>query len=436
LYQPLKELTVWFHTLGCRTNQYESEALASSLSTLGAVIVEDPGSARVAIIQTCTVTSIADRKTRQMIRRTRRRNPAAVIVAAGCWAERVNEREAFSLGVDLLVGNRKKALIPSMIVSFLEKGEKMCLRDRELMVSEEWDPLMLRETHFHTRAFIKIQDGCDHFCSYCIIPFVRGFPVSRDPSMIMDEIRHLAEKGTREVILTGIHLGLYGKGTDITLGSLVKDLASIPGIERIRFGSLEPFALGEDLLRILSEVPQFCPHLHLPLQSGDDGILAAMKRGYTVSGYMKMLDLARSFLGDDLHVSTDIMVGFPGESGEAFGNTLAAMKGSGFGKVHVFPFSPRKGTQAAASGERIVQGEVRDRVHRALEMADSLLKGYSGKWLDRVLPVLIEEASDQSHGLTPHFLKVFIPFPCPVGRIVYVRISCRRGEDLEGEGIR
>ncbi|MBN1333452.1 MAG: tRNA (N(6)-L-threonylcarbamoyladenosine(37)-C(2))-methylthiotransferase MtaB [Synergistales bacterium] len=435
MFQPLKELTVWFHTLGCRTNQYESEALASSLVALGARIVEEPELARIAIIQTCTVTSVADRKTRQVIRRVKRKNSSAVIIASGCWAQGVGEEEAFSLGVDILVGSRKKSRIPSMILSFLERQQKMSLRDSDLLRSDEWDPLNLNETHFHTRAFIKIQDGCDHFCSYCIIPYVRGLPVSRDHGQVLREVRHLAENGTREVILTGIHLGLYGKGTDMSLGTLVADLATLPGLERIRFGSLEPFALDEDLLRVLSEIPQFCPHLHLPLQSGDDRILAAMRRGYSFSGYMKMIDMARSFLGTDLHISTDIMIGFPGESEEAFLNTLKAMEVSGFGKVHVFPFSPRKGTPAAGSGDSIDPPEIRDRVHRALEVADSLYTDYCRKWLDRVIPVLIEGSSHFSHGLTPQFLKVVIPQVSPVGSIPDVRITSVGGEDLEGERI-
>lgn len=424
---------MWFHTLGCRTNQYESEALASDLSALGAIIVESPESARVAIIQTCTVTSMADRKTRQIIRRIRRKNSSAIIVASGCWAQKVSDVEAFSLGVDILVGSRKKSHIPSMILSFLEKPGKISLRDPHILASEKWDPLNLHEIHFHTRAFIKIQDGCDHFCSYCIIPFVRGLPVSRDPGQILREVRHLAENGTKEVILTGIHLGLYGRGIHMSLGSLVKELSFIPGLERIRFGSLEPFALNEDLLRVLSEVPQFCPHLHLPLQSGDDGILTAMRRGYSFSGYMKMIDMARSFLGADLHISTDILIGFPGESNDAFMNTIRGMEMSGFGKVHVFPFSPRQGTSAARSPDRRDLIVTRDRVQKALEVADSLYRAYCRKWPGRVTRVLIEESSDSSHGLTPQFLKVVIPQPCPAGEILDVKITSADGEDLEGE---
>lgn len=433
LSKPLKDHQIWFHTLGCRTNLYESEALASSLVCMGASLVEDPAIADIAVIQTCTVTSMADRKTRQIIRKVKRENPGAILVASGCWSQKISREEAFSLGVDLVVGSRRKSDIPGMILSYLQKRQPCVLRYEGSPPGGIWDPLFLGETHFHTRAFIKVQDGCDHFCTYCIIPYVRGLPVSRDPEDVLSEITRLAvEGGIREVILTGIHLGLYGKEDGSALGELVRRISLIAGIERIRFGSFEPFSLDRELLTRLAEVPQFCPHLHLPLQSGDDHVLSRMRRGYTVSEYMKVLDMARSILGSEIHVSTDIMTGFPGESEEAFRHTMDVMEKAAFGKVHVFPYSPRRGTPAAGWKDQVSPVVRRERAQEALTLSLRLYRDYCRRWIGSVLPVLIEGPESPAHGLTPQFLKVVLSGALSPGEIEEVRISSLDGDYLKG----
>jgi threonylcarbamoyladenosine tRNA methylthiotransferase MtaB len=427
----LKNKKIWVHTLGCRSNQYEGEALASAFADAGAILADSPRDCDGAALVSCTVTAAADKKCRQAVRKIRRLSPGAVIAACGCWAQKISPVEAQSLGINIVAGNRRKHLVPALMArSFRGGGPSFIEEKTDVLRSEQWDSLSLSRPFFHTRAFVKVQDGCNHFCSYCIIPYVRGRPVNRDAEETAAEIRRLAASGCPEIVLTGVHLGLYGARP---LGELVRAVASVEGIKRVRFGSLEPFGLDEELLASLADTPSFCRHLHLPLQSGSPSVLARMKRGYGPAGYLDLVTKARKWLGEDLHVSTDVLVGFPGETDKDFKETLAFMKECRFGKVHVFPYSPREGTEAWGYPDRVPGKVVLERMTAALSLAGELLSSYARRYVGERVEVLAEEAEGGAfRGLTPSFLKVEGEGAAMRGEEVPVEISGLLGEGLKG----
>lgn len=398
---------------GCRTNQYEGEAIASALEKEGAVCCEEAPD--IIVVVTCTITSAADSKCRKIIRRVRRENSYAAVVVCGCYAQKMNGTELKELGIDIAVGNRLKYKIPKLLDAwFMEKGATPVSElDSNILSSRGWDRLELDRPRLRTRAFLKIQEGCNHYCSYCIVPYVRGCPVSRDAEDVMNEVARVVASGCSEIVLTGIHIGLY-QG----LGDLVRRIDAVPGIKRIRFGSVEPFAVDEKFLDALVSAQAFSPHLHLPLQSGDDCVLKKMRRGYCSAEFAKIVGRARKKLGADLHISTDLMVGFPGEDEQAFENSLRFAEEIGFGKIHVFPYSPRGGTDAALLS-RPSAPEIRDRVKRALYLAAKSHKKYASSWIGKKVPVLVEErCAGMVKGLTPHFVRVL------------ARSAAQRGEEV------
>jgi threonylcarbamoyladenosine tRNA methylthiotransferase MtaB len=394
--------------LGCRTNQYEAEAIASGLILRGAVPSEDLWD--VAILLTCTVTAEADRKCRQQVRRLRRENPQGIIVAVGCWAQELDEGEASRIGLDGVVGNRLKSALPKILEGMIARRarpEKPVVLRLSSPPAGEWDNLSLSKPTLHTRAFIKVQDGCDHFCSYCIVPFVRGHPLSRDPADILAEVESVASSGCREVVLTGVHLGLFRMGDQWDLARLVEAISEIPEIMRIRFGSIEPFALDEKLITTLVRTPKFCPHLHIPMQSGDDGILSAMRRGYDSAGFGRVIERIRELWPGKIHLSTDILVGFPGETDEAYRRTLNLVQALGFGKLHVFPYSRRPGTAAASFGGHLSESVKKARCEEAILLGTELLGRFASVFSGKTVPALVERAKGgQARGLTPHFLPI------------------------------
>ena len=405
----LKDVRVRILHMGCRTNLFESEALGCSFREAGALTPRQ-GEFDAAVVVTCSVTSEADRKCRQIIRRLRRENPGALIVAAGCWAQRISPGEARELGVDCLVGNRLKHRVPAIVAEMLGQGPHAAPpRVERVDVQRDlgWEPLYLSESRTRTRAFVKIQDGCDHRCSYCIIPDLRGRPVERNGEDIQEEVRMLASSGCAEVVFTGVNLGLFGRGRGIPLGEVVRMAAGVEGIKRIRFGSIEPFCLDEPLLEALAGTPQFCPHLHVPLQSGDAYVLRRMNRGYTPEEFEALIGKARSFLGEDLHLSTDIIVGFPGETEEAFRATLEMLEMTRVGKLHVFPFSAREGTPASSFEKPVPSDEIRSRMDRALMAGSELMGLYSRRWVGKEVEVLVERNQEgKIGGLSRHYLRV------------------------------
>jgi threonylcarbamoyladenosine tRNA methylthiotransferase MtaB len=414
-------------SLGCRTNHYEAEALASALEQKGAVFLAgEPGPADIVLILTCSVTSVADAKTRKILRRARRNSPSAAIAACGCSAQELSEDSASLLGVDIVVGSRVKHKLPDALETWFESrcggdrgGKVIVMRDEALSENHDWDSLSLDMPRIRTRAFIKVQDGCSRSCSYCIVPRARGAESSRNPDEVREEIARTVESGCPEAILTGIRLGGYRYG-DIQLAGLIESVLSIPGLKRLRLGSLEPFAVNEDLLNVLSASPVFCPHLHLPIQSGDDGVLLRMRRGYDAAAFLRTVESVRRYLGEDVHISTDLIVGFPHETDAAFERSMKVLEEAGFGRVHVFPFSPRDGTAAAGMEGRVAPSVIRQRVKAAVELSKNLLSMYASGCVGREESALIEETFGKiASGWTRRYVRACV--------------SCREDESKGGE---
>ncbi|MDR3280027.1 MAG: MiaB/RimO family radical SAM methylthiotransferase [Synergistaceae bacterium] len=423
-------------TLGCRVNHYEAEAVAGALENRGAVLVE--ASPDIVITVTCSITSTADAKTRKALRRARRDHPDSVIVACGCWAQAATESDAVSAGVDILVGNRVKHVIVDALERWYESPGIFIERKTDVVSSVEWDALSLDRPRMLTRAFIKVQDGCDRSCSYCAVPSLRGAHVSRDPDDVVREISRVASFGTKEAILTGIQLGSYGLD-GVTLAGLIRKISDAGAVTRLRLGSLEPFSVTEELLQAASDSEIFCRHLHLPLQSGDDGVLRAMRRGYDAADFIRIVDMARRYLGDDAHISTDLIVGFPGESDDAFERSLALLGEVGLGRIHVFPYSRRNGTDSSAM-EGVPGNVLRERMNRALRVADGLLEAYAAKLIGREDRVLVEEVGERaSSGWNTRYVRVYARTEstgnCLIGNELVVRPKYSNGSILLCEGV-
>ena len=396
---------IFVHVFGCRSSLCEGEYIAGSLASKGAEITESlSGKISGAVIVTCSVTQEADRKCRQLVRRVRKvLGDDGVLCVCGCWSQNLDADTAREMGIDILAGSKGKNTLPDSLLDMLKNGRSFCdLRTSDIFAPSDWEELSIDSPVMHSRAFMKIQDGCNHFCTYCIIPFLRGRPVSRPIQSITEELHRLIDSGCNEVVLTGIHLGIFGQDTNTNLAELIRKISGISGLKRLRLGSLEPFCLTDELLDALSECESFCPHLHLPLQSGDDEILSRMRRGYTAQDFVKVCGHARKILGDDLHISSDILVGFPGESESAFMNTLDVMRVSGLGRVHVFPYSERKGTLAADMPAKISHSEKFLRVSRAIALGRELYEGYITKFIGSNAEILIET---DGKGHTRHYIE-------------------------------
>ncbi|MDR3165665.1 MAG: tRNA (N(6)-L-threonylcarbamoyladenosine(37)-C(2))-methylthiotransferase MtaB [Synergistaceae bacterium] len=432
-------------TLGCRVNHYEAEAAASMLEARGAVFTREGEGASpdIVLIVTCSVTSAADAKTRKIIRRARRLHPDSAIVACGCWAQAASSGGVISSGADIIIGNRLKRHIADELENWYasagEDGVRAVVERRtDVTKSRDWDSLSLDRTRILTRAFIKIQDGCDRRCSYCAVPFLRGGAVSRDAREVLDEIGRVVANGAKEVILTGVQLGGYQSG-EVSLARLVGEISCVGGLRRLRMGSLEPFAVTGDLLRACRGSEIFCPHLHIPIQSGDDETLRAMRRGYGVSDFERVVELARACLGDDAHISTDLIVGFPGETEKMFENSLKAVERLRFGKVHVFPYSPRAGT-ASSQLENLPAGTVKKRTARALDLSDHLAAEYASRFVARNCGVLAENVDgDVASGWSEHYLRMYFRVSgvekCVIGNVITVKPKISIGSILLGEEI-
>ena len=394
----------YVHVFGCRTSLCEGEYIAGELLSSGHEITEDlaPGISS-AVIVTCSVTSEADRKCRSLVRRVRKiLGDEGVLAVCGCWSQGLDENTARDMGIDILAGSRGKSLVPSALCEMLEHGREFRdIRTQDVLPPSEWEELPLSSTVMHSRAFVKVQDGCNHFCTYCIIPFLRGRPVSRPVNSITDEIRRLMDSGVKEVILTGIHLGIYGRDIGTNLAGL-REISRIDGLRRLRLGSLEPFCLDGELMSALADCESFCHHLHLPLQSGDDGILSAMRRGYTARDFVRVCDEARSAISPDIHISSDILTGFPGETDEAFRNTLDTMRASGLGRVHVFPYSARKGTIAANMPGQVSHSAKISRTSEAISLGREMFEDYARRFIGHEEEILIERGN---RGHTRHYIE-------------------------------
>ena len=406
---------VFIHVFGCRSSLCEGEYIAGVLKSKGFEITEDINEEySAAVIVTCSVTQEADKKCRQAVKRARRvMGGEGILAVCGCWGQSLDAVSAHELEIDILAGSKGKNILPEVLIDMLKNGREMLknshglldLRTQNIFANSEWEELEINSPVMHSRAFIKIQDGCNHFCTYCVIPFLRGRPVSRPPENIINEIKRLIDNGTKEIIFTGIHLGHYGRdfnSSDFNLAALIKEVSKIKELKRLRLGSLEPFCLKDDLINALSECEAFCHHLHLPLQSGDDEILKSMRRGYTAKKFMEICENVRKKISKDIHISSDILVGFPGESEKAFENTLAVMKEAKLGRVHVFPYSQRKGTLAAEMPDQIPHEIKIERTSKAIELGRELYRNYIKKFEGHEVEILLESGNK---GHTRHFIE-------------------------------
>ena len=403
------------HNLGCKVNSYETEAMQQLLEAAGYQIVDFEEKADVYIINTCSVTNVADKKSRQMLHRAKAKNPEALVVAAGCYAQAAGEKLLDDTAIDLVIGNNKKAELVQLLEERLAGREP---QDAVIDISaaQEYEALHIERQADHTRAFIKVQDGCNQFCSYCIIPYTRGRVRSRRPEDVEEEVRTLAEKGYQEIVLTGIHLSSYGtdfKEEPQDLLELTKRLHQIPGVKRIRFGSLEPRLITEEFVRELSAMEKICPHFHLSLQSGCDATLKRMNRHYTCEDYLYRCGILRKYFRDPA-ITTDVIVGFPGETDEEFAETKKFLETGHFYEMHVFKYSRRAGTRADRMPDQVPEPVKTKRSAELLALEKEMSKAYRASFLGRETEVLMEEPVEIGGarymvGHTKEYVKAAVP---------------------------
>lgn len=382
------------HNLGCKVNAYETEAMQEMLEKAGYEIVPFREGADVYVINTCTVTNIADRKSRQMLHRARKMNPSAIVVAAGCYVQA--KKEDVDSCIDIVLGNnRKKDLIRVLEEYESErdrKGKEQSCKLEDLSHTKEYEALHLTKPGDHTRAYIKVQDGCNQFCTYCIIPYTRGRVRSRKMDDVAQEVRSLALNGYREVVLTGIHLSSYGIDFDGErhLLELIREIHQIDGIDRIRLGSLEPGIVTEEFARTLAGLPKICPHFHLSLQSGCDATLKRMNRRYTSEEYLEKCGILRKYF-ENPALTTDVIVGFPGETEEEFEQSLAFVDSVDFYETHIFKYSRREGTKADVMPDQVDDQVKAARSSRMIELGERKRQAYEESFIGKEVEVLVEE---------------------------------------------
>ncbi|MBQ8527108.1 MAG: tRNA (N(6)-L-threonylcarbamoyladenosine(37)-C(2))-methylthiotransferase MtaB [Lachnospiraceae bacterium] len=443
--------SVALHNLGCKVNSYELDVMQQFLQKEGYKIVDFNQKADIYIINTCTVTNIADRKSRQMIHRAKKQNPDAVVVAVGCYVQTAKEQIESDPYIDLAIGNNRKKEIVTIVGEYLKRRESLkAVKEQQpaeyksfsgcdktlsgttipdIAAEKEYEEMQLSHTAEHTRAYIKIQDGCNQFCSYCVIPYARGRVRSRRAEDVLAEIQGLVRSGYKEVVLTGIHISSYGldfqgrsynadretqmdSESEGALLALIRKIHAIDGITRIRLGSLEPRIVTEDFAKALSEMPKVCPHFHLSLQSGSDSVLKRMNRRYTCEEFEKGVGLLRKYF-DEPAITTDVITGFPGETEEEFGETVDFLKNIRFFEMHVFPYSRREGTVAASMPGQLAEKEKKQRSAVLLEMDRQYSLAYRKKHIGKEMPVLFEQAQEiggvtYQVGHTQNYIKVAV----------------------------
>ena len=394
-------------TLGCKVNAYESSATCTQFASTGAVLVSDPMEADLILINTCSVTSKAGQKSRQHISSLRKKNPSAIILVMGCYSQTHGE-EVSRLGADIVLGasNRSKAL---EYVEAFQKERKPIVDVKPSLRREEYEELGETAYCETCRAYLKVQDGCDAFCSYCYIPTLRGNSRSREPRAVIEEAIRLVEKGYKEIVITGIHTGMYGKDLagEYRLSNLLQSiLDKCPDLLRLRVSSLEENEIDEEFLSLLKREPRLVDHLHIPLQSGSSKVLKDMSRHYDTEAFLEKLRLIRK-IRPDIAITTDVIVGYPTETEEDFKDTLAFCEAASFAEIHVFPFSMRPHTRAASLKD-LSPDIKKDRVHRLLELSKKLRKEYESRFYGEQVEVLVEESYDDGTvvGHTPNYLLV------------------------------
>lgn len=441
----LKGKSVAATTLGCKVNQAETDSMLDMLSAAGADIVDFEEKADIYIVNTCSVTNIADKKSRQMLHRAKKRNPESIVIAAGCYVQSAKELLEQDESVDIVISNNKKKDITDIVNDYInvrknEGGDAPADGEKkeyfvDISKETEYEEMGGHVPVGHTRAYVKIQDGCNQFCSYCIIPYVRGRIRSRSEEAVIAEVTELAKSGIKEVVLTGIHISSYGKdkNNEGALIDLIDAISKIKGIKRIRLGSLEPGIITEDFVRRVSANKKVCPHFHLSLQSGCNTILKRMNRKYTREQYFEKCEMLREAY-DAPALTTDVIVGFPGETDEEFEETVQYLTELNLYEMHIFKYSPRKGTVAAAMKDQVSPEVKNKRSDVLLELAERGKKAYEAKYEDAELEVLVEEVLHREDGTylrghTERYMDILIKagdIPMPesfVNSFVYVRYT-------------
>ena len=413
----LKGKTVAPLTLGCKVNQYETDGMIELLKEAGMTAVSFEEKADVYLINTCSVTNMADKKSRQMIHRAKKLNPDAVVIAAGCYVQAAKDKLMEDDRISIIIGNNKKKDIVQILEDYLEIGvtdEGML----DIAAEKEYEPLTINSTLEHTRAYVKIQDGCNQFCSYCIIPYVRGRIRSRELASITEEVERLAKTGVKEIVLTGIHISSYGKDkeNEVGLADVIDAISKIESIERIRLGSLEPGIITDTFIDRIVDNKKVCPHFHLSLQSGCNTVLKRMNRKYTCEEYFEKCEMLREAF-DRPALTTDVIVGFPGETDEEFQETVAYLTKLNLYEMHIFKFSPRQGTVAAGMRDQIGPEIKNQRSDVLLALSEKNKHAYEASFRGETLEVLVEEKVRRNgkngyRGHTERYIDIFVEEEC------------------------
>lgn len=399
--------TMSIFTLGCKVNRYDSEAIEETFVNAGYTVVPFDQRADVYIINTCTVTHMSDRKSRQMIRRTKKINPDAIVAVIGCYAQAAKEEIEAIEEVDLVIGTNGRIHILDAVEEYRANGIPMNFVE-DIMQVHEFEELKINNMSKRTRAYLKIQEGCNNYCSYCIIPYVRGNIRSRKPDNIISEVKNLAKEGFKEIVLTGIHVASYGKDLkDTNLLEIIKAVHHVEGIERIRLSSIEPNVVTEEFVEVIATLPKVCHHFHLSLQSGSDTVLKRMKRKYSADQYKGAVRVLRKRF-EDVEFTTDIIVGFPGETEDEFYETIGFIKDIRFADIHIFPYSARTGTPAATMDEQIDPQIKEKRVKELTAVSNKVKKEIMDSYLGKTVTVLFEhgEQEDIYEGHTSNYMKI------------------------------
>ncbi len=421
--------TVAFHTLGCKVNQYDSQAMLELFEQAGYEPRAFSDVADVYVVNTCTVTGTGDKKSLNAVRRALRTNPSAQVVIAGCLAQRDGEK-LLETGARLVIGNARRGEVVKLLEEAIEKGERVAAVTDILRTP--YEPLSISSHEGHTRAVLKIQEGCDRYCTYCIIPYVRGGIRSRRPEDIAKEACRLAQAGFRELVLTGIHLTSYGR--DLENASLIDAIRACdaPEVSRIRLGSLEPVIVTEEFVDALQQEKKVCPQFHLALQSGSDAVLKRMRRRYTTEDFRRACALLRQAF-PSCAITTDVITGFPGETEEEFAETVVFSKEIGFARMHVFPYSARQGTPATAMPNQVKRAVREERARQLIAVGNELAEAYRASWIGKTVEVLLEETdeNDLTHGYTAEYMPCAVEDGTP-GKLCAVTVTGLHQDGLIG----
>ena len=435
-------MKVAFATLGCRVHMYESEAMTEKFVREGYEVVDFSEVADVYVINTCSVTNMGDKKSRQIIGRARRLNEDAIIAVVGCYSQIAPKEVSEIEGVDVVLGSRNKGEVVYYVNKAMDE-KKPQIQVGGVLKNKNFEQLKIEEYRDKTRAFLKIQDGCNRFCAYCLIPYTRGAVCSKDYNNVLDEVKQLASHGFKEVILSGIHTASYGLDLDgnVNLVTLLEEIEKIDGIERVRIGSIEPGFFTDEVIEKIKNMKKLCPQFHLSLQSGCNATLKRMNRRYTAEEYERTVNLLRSTL-KDASITTDVIVGFPGETDEEFNETYEFLKRNKLTKTHVFKFSPRTGTKAADMKDQVDGNKKDERSKKLIELNEKNEAEFTESLVGREMGVLIEQEvkgqEDIFEGYTRNFVKVHVSGSSKedVGNIIKVKILSSKGDYAEGKVVK